>query len=75
MIHSEKKNIYIFLLVPVVRGVKNNLLHTLAACKTQNCKQVLHDYKVNQMSVQVDFDKVFVRFSCVLVVNIYTSSI
>ncbi|KAK1124273.1 hypothetical protein K0M31_006645, partial [Melipona bicolor] len=41
----------------VVRGVKNNLLHTLAACKTQNCKQVLHDYKVNQMSVQVDFDK------------------
>ncbi|XP_076680317.1 prominin-like protein isoform X5 [Andrena cerasifolii] len=41
----------------VVRGVKNNLLHTLAACKTQNCKQVLNDYKVNQMSVQVDFDK------------------
>ncbi|XP_033365432.1 prominin-like protein isoform X3 [Bombus vosnesenskii] len=41
----------------VVRGVKNNLLHTLAACKTQNCKQVLHDYKVNQMSVQVEFDK------------------
>ncbi|XP_076182936.1 prominin-1-A isoform X1 [Ptiloglossa arizonensis] len=41
----------------VVRGVKKNLLHTLAACKTQNCKQVLNDYKVNQMSVQVEFDK------------------
>lgn len=47
------------MVVTVVRGVKNNLLHTLAACKTQNCKQVLNDYKVNQMSVQVDFDKVF----------------
>ncbi|KOX71476.1 Prominin-like protein [Melipona quadrifasciata] len=46
----------------VVRGVKNNLLHTLAACKTQNCKQVLHDYKVNQMSVQVDFDKYMDRY-------------
>ncbi|XP_076234166.1 prominin-like protein isoform X2 [Calliopsis andreniformis] len=46
----------------VVRGVKNNLLHTLAACKTQNCKQVLNDYKVNQMSVQVDFDKYMDRY-------------
>nr|XP_012152652.1 PREDICTED: prominin-like protein isoform X3 [Megachile rotundata] len=46
----------------VVRGVKNNLLHTLAACKTQHCKQVLNDYKVNQMSVQVDFDKYMDRY-------------
>ncbi|XP_054007718.1 prominin-like protein isoform X2 [Hylaeus anthracinus] len=45
-----------------VRGVKNNLLHTLAACKTQNCKQVLHDYKVNQMSVKIDFDKYMDRY-------------
>lgn len=58
---KRKKNILIYIF-PVVRGVKNNLLHTLAACKTQNCKQVLHDYKVNQMSVQVDFDKVFSAF-------------
>lgn len=56
-----EKKIYLYIF-PVVRGVKNNLLHTLAACKTQNCKQVLHDYKVNQMSVQVDFDKVFSAF-------------
>lgn len=42
----------------VVRGVKKNLLHTLAACTTDKCQRVLHDYKVNQMSVQVDFDKV-----------------
>ncbi|XP_012230183.2 prominin-like protein isoform X3 [Linepithema humile] len=41
----------------VVRGVKKNLLHTLAACTTDKCQRVLHDYKVNQMSVQVDFDK------------------
>ncbi|EZA49566.1 Prominin-like protein [Ooceraea biroi] len=41
----------------VVRGVKKNLLHTLAACTTDNCQRVLHDYKVNRMSVQVDFDK------------------
>lgn len=41
----------------VVRGVKKDLLHTLAACSTHYCKQVLHEYKVNQMSVQVDFDK------------------
>ncbi|XP_017797719.1 PREDICTED: prominin-like protein isoform X2 [Habropoda laboriosa] len=41
----------------VIRGVKNNLLHKLTACKTQQCMQVLNDYKVNQMSVQVDFDK------------------
>ncbi|KZC13741.1 Prominin-1-A [Dufourea novaeangliae] len=46
----------------VVRGVKKNLLHTLSACKTQNCKQVLNDYKVNQMSVQVDFDKYMDRY-------------
>ncbi|KAK0097136.1 hypothetical protein PV326_003197 [Microctonus aethiopoides] len=41
----------------VVRGVKKDLLPTLAACKTQQCEQVIHDYKVNQMSVQVDFNK------------------
>ncbi|KAH0947412.1 hypothetical protein HN011_009786 [Eciton burchellii] len=41
----------------VVRSVKKNLLHTLAACTTDNCQRVLHDYKVNRMSVQVDFDK------------------
>nr|XP_031832726.1 prominin-like protein isoform X2 [Nomia melanderi] len=46
----------------VVRGVKSNLLHTLSACKTQNCKQVLNDYKVSQMSVQVDFDKYMDRY-------------
>ncbi|KAK2575115.1 hypothetical protein KPH14_008839 [Odynerus spinipes] len=41
----------------VVRGVKNNLLHTLRDCTSHNCKQILHDYKVNQMSVQIEFDK------------------
>ncbi|CAK9834028.1 Prominin-like protein [Anthophora retusa] len=46
----------------VVRGVKNNLLHKLTACKTQQCMQVLNDYKVNQMSVQVDFDKYMDRY-------------
>lgn len=49
--------------LPVVRGVKKNLLHTLAACTTDKCQRVLHDYKVNQMSVQVDFDKVSRRKS------------
>ncbi|KAG7210464.1 hypothetical protein KM043_011990 [Ampulex compressa] len=46
----------------LVRGVRKNLLHTLTACTTHNCKQVLHDYKVNQMSVQVDFDKYMDRY-------------
>ena len=46
----------------VVRGVKKDLLHTLAGCTTHTCKQVLHDYKINQMSVQVDFDKVSCSF-------------
>ncbi|KOC69352.1 Prominin-like protein, partial [Habropoda laboriosa] len=46
----------------VIRGVKNNLLHKLTACKTQQCMQVLNDYKVNQMSVQVDFDKYMDRY-------------
>ncbi|RLU21443.1 hypothetical protein DMN91_005816 [Ooceraea biroi] len=46
----------------VVRGVKKNLLHTLAACTTDNCQRVLHDYKVNRMSVQVDFDKYMDRY-------------
>ncbi|KAM0724542.1 Prominin-like protein [Formica fusca] len=46
----------------VVRGVKKNLLHTLAACTTDKCQRVLHDYKVNQMSVQVDFDKYMDRY-------------
>ncbi|KAG5321983.1 PROML protein, partial [Pseudoatta argentina] len=46
----------------VVRGVKKNLLHTLAACMTDKCQRVLHDYKVNQMSVQVDFDKYMDRY-------------
>ncbi|XP_020294345.1 prominin-like protein isoform X2 [Pseudomyrmex gracilis] len=41
----------------VVRSVKKNLLHTLSACTTDKCKRVLNDYKVNQLSVQVDFDK------------------
>ncbi|XP_011300769.1 prominin-like protein isoform X3 [Fopius arisanus] len=41
----------------VVRGVKKDLLHSLAACKTHACEQVLQDYKVNQLSVQVEFDK------------------
>ncbi|XP_014605355.1 PREDICTED: prominin-like protein isoform X9 [Polistes canadensis] len=41
----------------VVRGVKNNLLYTLRDCTSHNCKQILHDYKVNQMSVQIEFDK------------------
>lgn len=56
----SRENLSVF--VPVVRSVKNNLLHKLAACKTQQCKQVLNDYNVNQMSVQVDFDKVFFFF-------------
>ncbi|XP_050447197.1 prominin-like protein isoform X3 [Cataglyphis hispanica] len=46
----------------VVRGVKKNLLHTLSACTTDKCQRVLHDYKVNQMSVQVDFDKYMDRY-------------
>ncbi|XP_053593679.1 prominin-like protein isoform X3 [Microplitis demolitor] len=41
----------------VVRGVKKSLLDTLTACKNHECQQVLHDYKINQMSIQVDFDK------------------
>ncbi|XP_034944559.1 prominin-like protein [Chelonus insularis] len=41
----------------VVRGVKKDLLHTLSACKSHECQQVLHDYKINQMSVQIEFDK------------------
>ncbi|XP_044575235.1 prominin-like protein [Cotesia glomerata] len=41
----------------VVRGVKKNLLETLTGCKNHECQQVLHDYKINQMSIQVDFDK------------------
>ncbi|XP_023289033.1 prominin-like protein [Orussus abietinus] len=46
----------------VVRGVKKDLLHTLAACTTHYCKQVLQEYKVNQMSVQVDFDRYLDRY-------------
>ncbi|XP_017759376.1 PREDICTED: prominin-like protein isoform X3 [Eufriesea mexicana] len=46
----------------VVRGVKNNLLHTLAACKSRYCEEVLHIFNVNQMSVQVDFDKYMDRY-------------
>ncbi|XP_076292505.1 LOW QUALITY PROTEIN: prominin-like protein [Lasioglossum baleicum] len=46
----------------VVRGVKRDLLRTLSACKTQNCKQVLNDYKVSQMSVEVEFDKYMDRY-------------
>ncbi|XP_057323214.1 prominin-like protein isoform X2 [Microplitis mediator] len=41
----------------VVRGVKKSLLDTLTACKNHECQQVLHDYRINQMSIQVDFDK------------------
>nr|KAF7422029.1 hypothetical protein H0235_009865 [Vespula pensylvanica] len=46
----------------VVRGVKNNLLYTLRDCTSHNCKQILHDYKVNQMSVQIEFDKYMDRY-------------
>ncbi|XP_020294347.1 prominin-like protein isoform X4 [Pseudomyrmex gracilis] len=46
----------------VVRSVKKNLLHTLSACTTDKCKRVLNDYKVNQLSVQVDFDKYMDRY-------------
>ncbi|XP_043469570.1 prominin-like protein isoform X2 [Leptopilina heterotoma] len=41
----------------VVRGVRRNLQDTLSACNTNQCKEVLHQYKVSEMSVQVDFDK------------------
>ncbi|CAL7934952.1 unnamed protein product [Xylocopa violacea] len=41
----------------VVRKVKGQLLNTLGDCKSQQCKQVLNDYKVNDMAVQIDFDK------------------
>ncbi|XP_043279042.1 prominin-like protein isoform X2 [Venturia canescens] len=41
----------------VVRGVKKELLYTLSECKTHACAQVLQEYKINQMSVQVEFDK------------------
>ncbi|XP_070530882.1 prominin-like protein isoform X6 [Cardiocondyla obscurior] len=54
----------------VVRGVKKNLLHTLAACTTDKCQRVLHDYKVNQMSVQVDFDKYMDRYFPKLLVSL-----
>ncbi|XP_015595428.1 prominin-like protein isoform X3 [Cephus cinctus] len=40
-----------------VRSVKKDLLYTLSACSTHYCKQVLQEYKVNHMSVEVDFDK------------------
>nr|XP_033336499.1 prominin-like protein isoform X5 [Megalopta genalis] len=45
-----------------VRSVKSDLLHTLSACKTQSCQQVLNDYKVNEMSVDVEFDKYMDRY-------------
>ncbi|XP_066595040.1 prominin-like protein isoform X2 [Prorops nasuta] len=41
----------------VVRGVKRDLLKALSSCTTPNCKQVLHDYRVSEMSVKIDFDK------------------
>ncbi|XP_051163555.1 prominin-like protein isoform X2 [Leptopilina boulardi] len=41
----------------VVRGVRRNLQDTLSSCNTNACKEVLHQYKVSEMSVQVDFDK------------------
>ncbi|XP_063981410.1 prominin-like protein isoform X2 [Diachasmimorpha longicaudata] len=41
----------------VVRGVKKDLLHSLAACKTHACEQLFQDFKINQLSVQVEFDK------------------
>ncbi|XP_044016661.1 prominin-like protein isoform X2 [Aphidius gifuensis] len=42
----------------VVRGVKKDLLRTLGLeCKTQMCQQILHDYKINELSVQIDFNK------------------
>ncbi|XP_043469571.1 prominin-like protein isoform X3 [Leptopilina heterotoma] len=46
----------------VVRGVRRNLQDTLSACNTNQCKEVLHQYKVSEMSVQVDFDKYLDRY-------------
>ncbi|XP_012256989.2 prominin-like protein isoform X2 [Athalia rosae] len=45
-----------------VRNVKKNLLRTLNDCTTRYCKQVLQEYDVNQMSVQVNFDKYLDRY-------------
>lgn len=43
----------------VVRGVKNNLLRTLGLeCQTRLCQQILNEYKINELSVQIDFNKV-----------------
>ncbi|XP_058796560.1 prominin-like protein isoform X2 [Phymastichus coffea] len=40
-----------------VRKVKTNLLQTLTKCATQDCKDLMHKYKINQMEVKVHFDK------------------
>ncbi|XP_078035778.1 prominin-1-A isoform X6 [Augochlora pura] len=49
-------------LASAVRSVRIKLLHTLSDCKTQQCKQVMNEYNVGQMSVEVDFDKYMDRY-------------
>ncbi|XP_031777823.1 prominin-like protein isoform X3 [Nasonia vitripennis] len=46
----------------LVRKVKANLLQTLTNCNTQDCKDVMHKYKINEMTVQVDFDRYMDRY-------------
>ncbi|KAJ8664265.1 hypothetical protein QAD02_005927, partial [Eretmocerus hayati] len=41
----------------VIRRVRNSLLKTLTSCSTQECREAMHKYKINEMKVKVDFDK------------------
>ncbi|XP_011499437.1 PREDICTED: prominin-like protein isoform X1 [Ceratosolen solmsi marchali] len=46
----------------LVRKVRGNLLQTLTNCGTQDCKDVMHKYKISEMTVKVDFDKYLDRY-------------
>ncbi|XP_014235314.1 prominin-like protein isoform X2 [Trichogramma pretiosum] len=41
----------------LVRKVRNNLLQTLSSCDTQQCKDLMNKYRIGEMTVKVDFDK------------------
>lgn len=41
-----------------MRRVKGNLLKTLTSCGTQECKDAMQKYKINEMKVEAEFDKV-----------------
>ncbi|XP_076752857.1 LOW QUALITY PROTEIN: prominin-1-A [Xylocopa sonorina] len=45
-----------------VRRLKSSLLHTLGDCKSHQCKDVLQKYNVNDMKIEIHFDKYMDRY-------------